>query len=58
MAQIAVERRSGMRWWAWLLIALLAIGIIWWAATRSGNRAAVTGQPTGEAGRTVETPTR
>lgn len=30
MAEIPVEKKSGFPWWAWVLLALLLIALIWW----------------------------
>lgn len=33
MAEIPVERKSGIPWWVWLLLALIVLGLIlWWAS--------------------------
>lgn len=37
MAEIKVERK-GVPWWAWLLLAILAVVLVWWAiAALSGD---------------------
>lgn len=30
MAEIPVEKKSGLPWWVWLLLLLLLVGLIWW----------------------------
>ena len=30
MAEIPVERKSGSKWWLWLILLLLAVALIWW----------------------------
>lgn len=30
MAEIPIERKSGVPWWVWLLAALLIVALLWW----------------------------
>lgn len=39
MAEIKVQRK-GIPWWAWLLLALLAVVLIWWAIDTFGGEEA------------------
>lgn len=51
MAEIAVEKKGGMAWLLWLLIAIALIVFLWWFfAGRNSNA-----QATGDRGRAVET---
>ncbi|MFT4935543.1 MAG: hypothetical protein ACI9LT_002245 [Pseudoalteromonas distincta] len=36
MAEIKVERK-GLPWWAWLIMALIAIALIWWVVAETGD---------------------
>ena len=42
MAEIKVQRKTGVPWWLLLLLAVLAFGLIWWLVARSGNNDADT----------------
>jgi hypothetical protein len=33
MAEIPVEKKSGIPWWVWLLLALLLLALLWWLLT-------------------------
>lgn len=37
MAEIKVQKKSGWPWWAWLIIAVLAVVLVWWALSAMGN---------------------
>lgn len=36
MAEIKVERK-GLPWWAWLLMALIAVALVWWVVAEMGD---------------------
>ena len=36
MAEIKVERK-GLPWWAWLIMALVAVALIWWVVAEMGD---------------------
>ncbi|MBU2136970.1 MAG: hypothetical protein KKA45_12325, partial [Alphaproteobacteria bacterium] len=36
MAEIKVERK-GLPWWAWLIMALIAVALIWWVVAEMGD---------------------
>ena len=58
MTQIAIEKRSGFPWWAWLLIAALIItGVIWYFAgtghSQTAENQSAAESNSGEASRTA-----
>ncbi len=54
MEQIAVERRGGIPWWVWAIVALIIVAIIWYFASGGTSNSAAGQEPatnTGEASR-------
>ncbi|WP_375269078.1 hypothetical protein [Phenylobacterium sp.] len=37
MAEIKVQKKSGWPWWAWVILALVAVALIWWAMSAMGD---------------------
>lgn len=37
MAEIPVEKKSGSKWWVWLILLLLAIALVWWLFAESDD---------------------
>lgn len=37
MAEIKVTKKSAVPWWAWLLLAVVAVALIWWAIATLGD---------------------
>lgn len=56
MAEIPVERKSGIPWWVWLLLALLAFGLLIWLFNRDDENEVAVADTTPAVVTPAETP--